>query len=108
MIEREYDFTTNRKCEVEYYSEDGAIQYIVNFNWSFGAWSYEGDLDIEVELVDSYQVINGIKHYFYPSVSEVREMVEYIQEHILEDPNDFGFESFIDDERDFQNDQLFY
>ena len=108
MNEKEYDFTIDRKCEVWYTNDDGGIQFIANFDWSFGRWDFEGNIEIEVELQDSYQVINGIKHYFYPSVSEVREMVEYIQDHILEDPNDFGFESFIDDERDFQNDQLFY
>jgi len=108
MNYKEYDFTTDRKCEVEYYSEDGAIQFIVNFNWTFGAWSYEGDLEVEVELQDSLQVINGVKHYYYPSVSQVNEMVEFIQEHILEDPNDFGFEGFIEDERDFQTDNNEY
>jgi hypothetical protein len=108
MIEIEYDFSIDRKCEVEYYSEDGGIQYIVNFNWTFGAWSYEGDLEVEVELQDSLQVINGVKHYYYPSVSQVNEMVEFIQEKILEDPNDFGFEGYIDSEVDFYNDNTEY
>jgi hypothetical protein len=107
MNEKEYEFTNNT-CEVWYTDDDGGVQFIANFDWRFGRWDYEGNIEIEVELVDSYQIINGIKHYFYPSISEVNEMIEYIQEHILEDPNDFGFESFIDDERDFQNDQLFY
>ena len=35
-------------------------------------------------------------------------MVEFIQEKILEDPNDFGFEGFVEDERDFQTDNSEY
>lgn len=105
---KEYDFTIDNKCEVWYTNEDGGIQFLVNFYWNFGRWNYEGDLEIEVELQDSIQIINGVKHYFYPSVKEVNEMVEYIQEHILEDPNDFGFEGFVEDDRDFQTDNNEY
>lgn len=104
---KEYEFT-NSNCEVWFTTEDGSVEFIAKFDWRFGYWNYEGDLDIDVELTDSYQIINGIKHYFYPSVSDVNEMVEYIQDHILQDPNDYGFESFVEDDKDFKTDNTEY
>jgi hypothetical protein len=108
MNEKEYDFSIDNKCQVEWYNEDGSIQYIVNFTWNFGRWNYEGDLDIEVYFHDSFKEMGGIRSYFEPKESQVKEMIEFIQEKILEDPNDFGFEGFVEDERDFQTDNNEY
>lgn len=103
MSEKDYEFT-GHTCQVWYTDEDGGIQFIVNFDWRFGKWDREGNIEIEVELQDSYQIINGVKHPHYPNVNDVNEMTEFIQDRILEDPNDFGFEDFIDNQKDFQTD----
>jgi hypothetical protein len=108
MIEKEYDFSIDNKCQVEWYNEDGGIQYIVNFTWNFGRWNYEGDLEVEVYYEDSFKVISGVGSFYMPNDNQVKEMVEFIQEKILEDPNDFGFEGFVEDERDFQTDNSEY
>ena len=108
MNEMEYDFSIDNKCQVEWYNEDGGIQYIVNFTWNFGRWNYEGDLEVEVYFNDSFKEISYVRSYFEPKESQVKEMIEFIQEKILEDPNDFGFEGFVEDERDFQTDNTEY
>ncbi len=108
MIEKEYDFSTDNKCQVEWYNEDGSIQYIVGYTWNFGRWNYEGDLEVEVYYEDSFKVISGAGSFYMPNDNQVKEMIEFIQEHILEDPNDFGFEGFVEDERDFQTDNTEY
>jgi len=108
MEEIEYNFKPVNKCEVEYFSEGGGIQYIVIFDWNFGRWDYEGGLEVEVYFNDSFKEIDGIRSYFEPKESQVKEMIEFIQERILENPNDFGFEGFIEDERDFQTDNNEY
>ena len=104
----EYDFSIDNKCQVEWYNEDGGIQYIVNFTWNFGRWNYEGELEVEVYFNDSFKEISGIRSFFEPKESEVKEMIEFIQEKILEDPNDFGFEGYVDNEQDFWKDNKEY
>lgn len=102
---KEYEFTSHT-CEV-YYEVDN-IEFISNFDWRFGKWDDEGNLEIEVDHYDSYQVINGVRHYFHPDSDEMASMIEYIQDHILEDPNDFGFEEHIESEKDFYQDNREY
>jgi hypothetical protein len=49
-----------------------------------------------------------IESKFEPKESQVKEMIEFIQEKILEDPNEFGFEGYIEDYRDFRDEPFEY
>lgn len=108
MEEIEYNFKPANKCEVEYFSEGGGIQYIVIFDWNFGRWDYEGGLEVEVYFNDSFKEMDGIKSYFEPKESQVKEMIDFIQEKILEDPNEFGFEGHVEDYGNYSEEPFDY
>jgi len=92
---KELEFTDpNNLC---YYNMENDVEYCLFFNWEFN--SYNANLNeatIHVNHYDCEQWINGVKSVYIPTVEEMNEVKQAIENVVFQDLNGYGITEFIE------------
>ena len=86
-----------------YHDLENDVEYCLFFNWEFN--SYNANLNtatLHVEPYDCEQWINGVRSAYIPTVQEMIEVTQAIENVIFQDLQSYGIDEWLDS-RDLVN-----
>jgi hypothetical protein len=81
------------------------VELCLFFNWEFNTFNYvSNEATIDVYAYDCEQWINGVRSAYIPTVEEMNEVKQAIENVVFQDLNGYGITEFIESqeiEKDF-------